>query len=68
MATRGCGCKKGRHILIITPSGDRVDYTNRKRWYSVIMKGVPFHRCVHRMAWTRTRRQDSGKLCFLLLR
>ena len=50
MATRGCGCKKGRHILIITPSGDRVDYTNRKRWYSVIMKGVLFHRCVHRMA------------------
>ena len=40
MATRGCGGKiVGRHISIIAPSE-----------YSVIMQGVPFHQCVHRMA------------------
>ena len=69
MATRGCGGKiDGRHTSIIAPSEHRVDNMNRKGWYSVIMQGVPFHRCVHRMAWTRARRQGSGKLCFLLLR
>ena len=69
MATRGCGDKiDGRHISIIAPSAHRVDNMNRKGWYSVIMQGVPFHRYVHRMAWTHARRQGSGKLCFLLLR
>ena len=23
---------------------------NRKGWYSIIMQGVPFYRCVHQMA------------------
>ena len=31
------------HISIIAPSEHRVDYMNRKGWYSVIMQGGPFH-------------------------
>ena len=51
-----CGGKiDSRHISIIALSD-----MNRKGWYSVIMQGEPF--CVHRMAWTRARRQGSGKL------
>ena len=69
MATRECGGKIDcRHISSIAPFENRVNYMNRKGWYSVIMQGVPFHRCVHRMAWTRARRLGSGKLLFLLLR
>ena len=62
MATRGFGAHmgvggkiEGRHILvIISMSEHHVDYMNRKGGHSVIMQGVPFHRCV----W----RQGSGKL------
>ena len=32
------------------------------------MQGEHFHRCVHRIAWTRARRQGSCKLSFSLLR
>ena len=51
MAAIGCGGKiDGRLISIIAPSEHPVDCMNRKGWYSVIMQGVPFHRCVHLMA------------------
>ena len=56
---------EGRHILIIAMSEHHVDYMNRKDGHSVIMvimQGVPFHRCVHQIAWTRAWRQGSGKL------
>ena len=69
IATRGCRGKiDGRHLSIIALSEHRVAYMNHKGWYFVNMQGVPFHRCVHPMAWTRARRQGSDKLCFLLLR
>ena len=69
MATRGLGAQMGRggkiedrHILIIAMSEHHVDYMNRKGGHSVIMQGVPFHRCVHKIAWTHAWRQGSGKL------
>ena len=70
MATRGLGAQmvggggkiEGRHTLLIAMSGHHVDYMNRKGGHSVIMQGVPSHRCVHQIAWTRARRQSSGKL------
>ena len=43
---------EGRNILIIAMSEHHVDYMNRKGGHSVIMQGVPFHRCVHQIAWT----------------
>ena len=70
MATRGLGVQigggggkiEGRHILITALSEHHVDYMNRKGGHSVIMQGVPFHRCVHQIAWTRAWRQGSCKL------
>ena len=55
----GGGKIEGRHILIIAMSEHHVDYMNRKGGHSVIMQGVPFHRCVHQIAWTRAWRQGS---------
>ena len=44
-----CGGKiDGRHILNIALPEQHVDYMNRKGWYSVIMQGEPFHRCMCR--------------------
>ena len=59
----GGGKIEGRHILIIAiiMSEHRVDHMNRKGGHSVIMQGGPFHRCVHQIAWTRAKRQGSGK-------
>ena len=72
MATRGLdsqiegggGKIEGRHIFIIAPSEDHVDYMNRKGWSLRYYAGGGghFHRFVHRIAWTRAWRQDSGKL------
>ena len=69
MATRGLDSQigwgdkiQGRHILIISLSEHHVDYMNRKGCHSVLMQGEPFHRCFHRIAWTRAWRQGSGKL------
>ena len=61
MATRGLdyqlggGKIEGRHILIIALSEHHVDYMNRK-WWSLpyyAEGGGHYHRCVHRIAWTR---------------
>ena len=70
MATRGLdsqigwgGKIEGRHILIIALSEHHVDYMNRKGWsFRYYAGGGHFHRCVHRIAWTRAWRQSSGKL------
>ena len=73
MATRGLGSQiggggekiEGGHILIIALSEHHVDYMNRKGWsvrYYAGEGGGHFYRCVHRIAWTRARRQRSGKL------
>ena len=69
MATRGLDSKiggggkiEGRHILSIALSEHHVDNMNRKGGHSVIMQREHFHRCVHRIAWTRAWRQGSGKL------
>ena len=74
MATRGLdsqiggggkGKIEGRHIFIIAMSEHHVDYMNRKGWslrYYAGWRGGHFHRCVHRIAWTRAWRQSSGKL------
>ena len=77
MATRGLdsqimegggaeGKIEGRHILIIALSEHHVDYMNRKGWslryYAGGRGGGHFHRWLHRIAWTRAWRQDSGKL------
>ena len=70
MATRGLdsqiwwreGKIEGRHILIIALSEHHVDYMNRKGWSLRYYAGGHFHRCVHRIAWTRAWRQGSGKL------
>ena len=54
-----------RHILIIALSEHHVDYMNRKGWslrYYAGGGGENFHRCVHRIAWTRAWRQGSGEL------
>ena len=57
---------EGRHILIIALSEHHVDYMNRKGWslryYAGGGGGGHFHRCVHRIAWTRAWRQGSSKL------
>ena len=63
MATRGLdsqiggggGKIEGRPILIIALSGHHVDYMNRKGWSLRYYagEGGHFHRCVHRLAWTR---------------
>ena len=57
MATRGLDSQ-----IVEVMSEHHVVYMNRKGWYSVMLQGEPFQRCVHRMAWTRSRRQGSGKL------
>ena len=74
MATRGLdsqiwregggeGKIEGRHILIIAMSEHHVDFMNRKGVVTPLLcRGEPFHRCVHRIAWTRAWRQGSGKL------
>ena len=74
MATRGLdsqiggggGKIEGRHVLIIALSEHHVDYMKRKGWslryFAGGGGGGHFHRCVHRMAWTRAWRQGSGKL------
>ena len=71
MATRGLdsqivgGKIDGRHISIIALSEHHVDYINRKGWslrYYARGGGGHFHRCVHRIAWTRAWRQGSCKL------
>ena len=68
----GGGKIEGRHILIIALSEHHVDYMNymnRKGWSLLYYAGGGgggggghFHRCVHRIAWTRPWRQGSGKL------
>ena len=72
MATRGLdsqigvgeGKIEGRHILIIALSEHHVDYMNRKGWSLCYYAGGGghFHRCVHRIAWTRVWRQGSCEL------
>ena len=58
-----CGGKiDGRHILIDSLSEHHVDYMNRKGWSLHYYAGELFHRCVHRMAWTRAWHKGSGKL------
>ena len=49
---------EGRHILIIALSEHHVDYMSRKGWSLRYYAGggVHFHRCVHRIAWTRAWR------------
>ena len=56
-------------ILIIALSEHHVDYMNRKGWSLRYYAeggggggGGHFHRCVHRIAWTRAWRLGSGKL------
>ena len=60
----GGGKIEGRNILIIPLSEHHVDYMNRKGWSLRYYAGGggQFHRCVHRIAWTRAWRQGSGKL------
>ena len=68
MATRGWipklgeggeGKIEGRHILNIALFEPHVDVMNRKGWslrYYAAGGGGHFHRCVHRIAWTRAWR------------
>ena len=60
----GGGKIEGRHILIIALSEHHVDYMNHKGWplRYYARGGGHFHRCGHRIAWTRAWRQGSGKL------
>ena len=75
MATRGLdlqigggeggeGKIEGRHILTIALSEHHVDIMNRKGWSLRYYAGGGghFHRCVHRIAWTRAWRQGSGNI------
>ena len=61
---KGGGKIESRNILIIALSEHHFDYTNRKGWSLRYYAGGGghFHRCVHKIAWTRAWRQGSGKL------
>ena len=59
----GAGKIDGRHILIIALSEHHVDHMNCKGWSLCYYAGEPFHRCGHRLAWTRAWRQGLLLLC-----